>query len=151
MWSSIFPYAIGFLALLAGYTHAYLSGKSSCEAEYSKSTLLAMEKVRETDQRLQEAVSEIDQSYTKIKEVENENAALRRAVDSGNKRLLIAAKCPTNLSSASESSGMGDEETPELDPEARQDYFDLRQGIEEQREQLMACQQILDKEREIVR
>ena len=145
------PYIIGLIALAGGYLYAYFQGKSACQNEQTEQLIVNIQESRNIERKLQSAVSDIDSRQIKIRELEHENSELRRTVDAGNKRLYVAAKCPPAMPSASDGSGLGDGGAAELNPESRQDYFDLRSGIEKQREQLIACQNILTVEREIFR
>lgn len=68
-------------------------------------------------------------------------AGLERDVAAGRKRLRIKATC---LPSAANASGTGSG-TAELDATARQDYYALRRGIDEQRGLLNLCRAELKK------
>lgn len=93
-------------------------------------------------------VSAVDTKQSKIiKGLQDENETLRRSVASGVSGLRIAATCPgpvtTNLPEGSSSSSVDTGISPRLDAGAGQDYFSLREGIQTQRETLIACQGIL--------
>ncbi|WP_407215454.1 lysis protein [Enterobacter kobei] len=80
-------------------------------------------KVRQRD------VAALDAKYTKeLSDAKKTINDLRRDVDSGAKRLRIAATCP-GVSKATSATGVDDAGTPELTPDARRNYFDHRDGI----------------------
>nr|WP_255517068.1 lysis protein [Enterobacter cloacae complex sp. P45RS] len=80
-------------------------------------------KVRQRD------VAVLDAKYTKeLSDAKKTINDLRRDVDSGAKRLRIAATCP-GVSKATSATGVDDAGTPELTPDARRNYFDHRDGI----------------------
>ena len=81
--------------------------------------------------------------YRKLSDAENEINQLRDDVAAGRKRLLVNATCPAgsdNVPEAEASTSMDNGATPELNPEARQNYYALRNGIEGETNQLLACQ-----------
>lgn len=81
--------------------------------------------------------------YRKLRDAENEINHLRDDVAAGRKRLLINATCPTssdNVPETKASTSMDNGTAPELNPEARQNYYALRNGIERVTNQLLACQ-----------
>lgn len=80
-------------------------------------------KVRQRD------VAVLDAKYTKeLSDAKKTINDLRRDVDSGAKRLRIAATCH-RVSKASSATGVDDAGPPELTPDARRNYFDHRDGI----------------------
>ncbi|EFL9552394.1 lysis protein, partial [Escherichia coli] len=71
----------------------------------------------------------LDAKYTKeLSDAKKTINDLRRDVDSGAKRLRIAATCP-GVPKATSATGVDDAGTPELTPDARRNYFDHRDGI----------------------
>ncbi|WP_273960602.1 lysis protein [Enterobacter kobei] len=77
----------------------------------------------------QRDVAALDAKYTKeLSDAKKTINDLRRDVDSGAKRLRIAATCP-GVSKATSATGVDDAGAPELTPYARRNYFDLRDGI----------------------
>ncbi|HCT6441537.1 TPA: lysis protein [Enterobacter hormaechei] len=80
-------------------------------------------------QTRQRDVAALDAKYTKeLSDAKKTINDLRRDVDSGAKRLRIAATCP-GVSKATSATGVDDAGTPELTPDARRNYFDHRGGI----------------------
>lgn len=81
-------------------------------------------------QTRQRDVAALDAKYTKeLADAKKTISDLRRDVDSGAKRLRIAAICP-GLPKATSATGVDDAGAPELTPDARRNYFDHRDGIE---------------------
>lgn len=77
----------------------------------------------------QRDVAALDAKYTKeLSDAKKTINDLRRDVDSGAKRLRIAATCP-GVSKATSAPGVDDAGAPELTPDARRNYFDHRGGI----------------------
>ena len=80
-------------------------------------------------QTRQRDVAALDAKYTKeLSDAKKTINDLRRDVDSGAKRLSIAATCP-GVPKATSSTGVDDAGAPELTPDARRNYFDHRDGI----------------------
>ncbi|WP_370599256.1 lysis protein [Klebsiella pneumoniae] len=80
-------------------------------------------------QTRQRDVAALDAKYTKeLYDAKKTINDLRRDVDSGAKRLRIAATCP-GVPKATSSTGVDDAGAPELTPDARRNYFDHRDGI----------------------
>ncbi|ENZ0188425.1 lysis protein [Citrobacter koseri] len=80
-------------------------------------------------QTRQRDVAALDAKYTKeLADAKKTISDLRRDVDSGAKRLRIAATC-TGVSKATSATGVDDARAPELTPDARRNYFDHRDGI----------------------
>jgi prophage endopeptidase len=75
---------------------------------------------------------------------ENETSALERAVADGSKRLRIKASCPAVRADGTVSGGAVSG-TAELEPAARQDYWDLRRGLDRQYAELQFCRSELRK------
>lgn len=81
-----------------------------------------------------EAVAAVEAKYTKeIRDGKEREKALRADVDSGKRRLRLNATCPAtrggDLPPAVGATSVADATAPELTPEARQDYFSLRDEI----------------------
>ncbi|MBJ8812610.1 lysis protein [Citrobacter koseri] len=80
-------------------------------------------------QTRQRDVAALDAKYTKeLADAKKTISDLRRDVDSGVKRLRIAATCP-GVPKATSTTGVDDAGSPELTPDARRNYFDHRDGI----------------------
>ena len=77
----------------------------------------------------QRDVAALDAKYTKeLADAQKTISDLRRDVDSGAKRLRVAATCPA-VRKATSATGVDDAGAPELTPDARRNYFDHRDGI----------------------
>ena len=96
--------------------------KASKKLEQANATITDMT-TRQRD------VAALDAKYTKeLADAKNTISDLRRDVDSGAKRLRVAATCP-GVSKATSATGVDDAGAPELTPDARRNYFDHRDGI----------------------
>ena len=94
----------------------------------TKSLRLANATIKDMQVR-QRDVAALDAKYTKeLSDAKKTINDLRRDVDSGAKRLRIAATCP-GVPKATSSTGVDDAGAPELTPDARRNYFDHRDGI----------------------
>jgi len=88
------------------------------------------------------AAVEVEQ-YALLRDAEKQNDQLRADVDAGRKRLRVNAKCPASsdrLPETSPSTSVDNGSPPELNADARQYYYSLRDGIERVTKQLLACQ-----------
>ncbi|EML0040790.1 lysis protein [Enterobacter roggenkampii] len=94
----------------------------------TKNLILANDTIKDMQVR-QRDVAALDTKYTKeLADAKKTISDLRRDVDSGAKRLRIAATCP-GVSKATSATGLDDAGAPELTPDARRNYFDHRDGI----------------------
>ncbi|EOG5366132.1 lysis protein [Cronobacter sakazakii] len=92
-------------------------------------------------QTRQRDVAALDAKYTKeLADAQNTISDLRRDVDSGAKRLRVAATC-TGVRQATTATGMDALAEPELTGAARRDYFTLRERIETVTRQLTGLQE----------
>ncbi|WP_208743915.1 lysis protein [Citrobacter portucalensis] len=84
----------------------------------------------------QRDVAALDAKYTKeLADAKKTISNLRRDVDSGAKRLHVAATC-SRVSKTTSATGVDDAGAPELTPDARRNYFDHRDGIEVTKEMI---------------
>ena len=94
----------------------------------TKNLRLANDTIKDMQVR-QRDVAALDAKYTKeLSDAKKTINDLRRDVDSGAKRLRIAATCP-GVPKATSATGVDDAGAPELTPDARRNYFDHRDGI----------------------
>ena len=108
--------------------------KASKKLEQANATITDMT-TRQRD------VAALDAKYTKeLADAKNTISDLRRDVDSGAKRLRVAATC-TGLRQATPAPGMDALTEPELTGSARRDYFTLRERIETVTKQLTGLQE----------
>ena len=89
---------------------------------------LANATIKDMQTRQRDAAA-LDAKYTKeLSDAKKTINDLHRDVDSGAKRLRIAATCP-GVSKATSAPGVDDAGSPELTPDARRNYFYHRDGI----------------------
>ena len=104
----------------------------------------AAQKVATAQQAWNKALAAIDTERTKEKiHALAENDRLRRAVADGARRLRIQASCPArggDLPASPSTPGVADAAAPELTPDARTAYFDLRAEIASARVQILGLQ-----------
>ncbi|MGV4071831.1 lysis protein [Citrobacter freundii] len=126
---------IGGLAL--GVNH-YRGNAITYKDQRDKATeklSLASSTIKDMQTR-QRDVAALDAKYTKeLADAKKTIGDLRRDVDSGAKRLRIAATCP-GVPKATSATGVDDAGAPELTPDARRNYFDHRDGIEVTKEMI---------------
>ncbi|MEG6457434.1 lysis protein [Enterobacter hormaechei] len=109
----------------------------------TKSLRLANATIKDMQTR-QRDVAALDAKYTKeLSDAKKTINDLRRDVDSGAKRLRIAATCP-GVPKATSTSGVDDAGAPELTPDARRNYFDHRDGIETVNKMIHGMQEYID-------
>ncbi len=106
---------------------------------------LSLANVTITDmQTRQRDVAALDAKYTKeLADAKKTISDLRRDVDSGAKRLRIAATCH-GVPKATSATGVDDAGTPELTPDARRNYFDHRDGIATVNKMIHGMQEYID-------
>lgn len=115
------------------------------ERDHAKAVESFTTEARAVEQRLQDAVADIDrQHWETLKDAQTEIDALRLAVAAGSKRVYVKADCAAGVPTDATSPGVGDGASPELDGSARQDYLDFKRGYVHQRAQLMACQRVVE-------
>jgi prophage endopeptidase len=124
--------AICLLVSMAWEINHYRANAITYKDQRDKATeQLSLAKATIKDmQTRQRDVAALDAKYTKeLSDAKKTINDLRRAVDSGAKRLRIAATCP-GVPKAASTPGVDDAGAPELTPDARRNYFDHREGIE---------------------
>ncbi|MCE1464228.1 lysis protein [Enterobacter roggenkampii] len=128
MKSLIVPGVILLLALASWLSYSSYKGEKKRADDAEQSLSLATATITDMQTR-QRDVAALDAKYTKeLSDAKKTINDLRRDVDSGAKRLRIAATCP-GVSKATSATGVDDAGTPELTPDARRNYFDHRDGI----------------------
>ena len=119
---------IGVLALLVNHYRDNAITYKDQRDKATKNLNLANDTIKDMQTR-QRDVAALDAKYTKeLSDAKKTINDLRRDVDSGVKRLRIAATCP-GMSKATSAPGVDDAGAPELTPDARRNYFDHRDGI----------------------
>ena len=125
---SVMVALIGVLALLVNHYRDNAITYKDQRDKATKSVRMANDTIKDMQTR-QRDVAALDAKYTKeLSDAKKTINDLRRDVDSGAKRLRIAATCP-GVSKATSATGVDDAGTPELTPDARRNYFDHRDGI----------------------
>lgn len=128
MKSLIVPGVILLLALASWFSYSSYKGEKKRADDAEQSLSLATATITDMQTR-QRDVAALDAKYTKeLSDAKKTINDLRRDVDSGAKRLRIAATCP-GVSKATSAPGVDDAGAPELTPDARRNYFDHRDGI----------------------
>lgn len=116
------------LGWLAGHYHDNATEFKRQRDKVTEQLSLANDTIADMQTR-QRDVAALDAKYTKeLSDAKKTINDLRRDVDSGAKRLRIAATCP-GVPKATSSTGVDDAGAPELTPDARRNYFDHRDGI----------------------
>lgn len=122
---------VALIGVLAFFVNHYRDNAITYKDQRDKATenlRLANATIKDMQVR-QRDVAVLDAKYTKeLSDAKKTINDLRRDVDSGAKRLRIAATCH-RVSKASSATGMDDAGAPELTPDARRNYFDHRDGI----------------------
>lgn len=119
---------IGMLMLFVNHYRSNAITYKDQRDKATKNLRLANDTIKDMQVR-QLDVAALDAKYTKeLSDAKKTINDLRRDVDSGAKRLRIAATCP-GVSKATSATGVDDAGTPELTPDARRNYFDHRDGI----------------------
>lgn len=119
---------IGVLAFLVNHYRGNAITYKDQRDKATEQLSLAKDTIKDMQSR-QRDVAALDAKYTKeLSDAKKTINDLRRDVDSGVKRLRIAATCP-GVSKATSATGVDDAGTPELTPDARRNYFDHRDGI----------------------
>ena len=128
MKSLIVPGVILLLALASCLSYSSYKGEKKRADDAEQSLSLANATIKDMQVR-QRDVAALDAKYTKeLSDAKKTINDLRRDVDSGAKRLRIAATCP-GVPKATSATGVDDAGAPELTPDARRNYFDHRDGI----------------------
>ena len=126
--SLIVPGVILLLALASWFSYSSYKGEKKRADDAEQSLSLAKAAITDMQTR-QRDVAALDAKYTKeLSDAKKTINDLRRDVDSGAKRLRIAATCH-GVPKATSATGVDDAGTPELTPDARRNYFDHRDGI----------------------
>ena len=122
---------VAVIGVLAFFVNHYRDNAITYKDQRDKATKklsLANDTIKDMRAR-QRDVAALDAKYTKeLSDAKKTINDLRRDVDSGAKRLRIAATCH-RVSKATSATGVDDAGTPELTPDARRNYFDHRDGI----------------------
>lgn len=91
-----------------------------------------------------QAVAAIDIKHTKeLADAKSENERLRADIASGTKRLQLNATCTKPVSKTTGPASVDDVTGPELTPDARQNYFHLREQLVTAEKQILGLQEYI--------
>ncbi|HDF8567992.1 TPA: lysis protein [Enterobacter hormaechei subsp. hoffmannii] len=131
---------IGVLAFLVNHYRDNAITYKDQRDKATKNLNLANATIKDMQTR-QRDVAALDAKYTKeLTDAQNTISDLRRDVDSGAKRLRVAATC-NGVRQTTTATGMDALAEPELTGAARRDYFTLRERIEIVTKQLTGLQE----------
>ncbi|WP_426738889.1 lysis protein [Enterobacter cloacae complex sp. 411F9] len=137
---------VALIGVLAFFVNRYRDNAIAYKDQRDKATKnlrLANATIKDMQTR-QRDVAALDAKYTKeLADAKKTISDLRRDVESGAKRLRIAATCP-GMSKATSATGVDDAGAPELTPDARRNYFDHRDGIETVNKMIHGMQEYID-------
>lgn len=143
-WLQLLVLAV--IGVLVFFVNHYRDNAINYKGQRDKATRklsLANATIKDMQTR-QRDVAALDAKYTKeLSDAKKTINDLRRDVDSGAKRLRIAATCP-GMSKATSATGVDDAGAPELTPDARRNYFDHRDGIETVNKMIHGMQEYID-------
>lgn len=131
------PFIAAFFLLIvcsiAYSAHYYAQKYRTAQSELDKASATIS-----TMQKQQATAAELDAKYTKeLADAQNTIDQLRDDVTAGAKRLSVRAKC---MPQASATGSVGDAGAAELDPAIEQDYYRLREMINQQDKQVRYLQ-----------
>ena len=137
---------VALIGVLAFFVNHYRDNAITYKDQRDKATeklSLAHATIKDMQVR-QRDVAALDAKYTKeLSDAKKTINNLRRDVDSGAKRLRIAATCP-GVPKATSATGVDDAGSPELTPDARRNYFDHRDGIATVNKMIYGMQEYID-------
>ena len=141
--SLIVPGVILLLAMASWLSYSSYKGEKKRADDAEQSLSLANATITDMQTR-QRDVAALDAKYTKeLSDAKKTINDLRRDVDSGAKRLRIAATCH-GVPKATSATGVDDAGAPELTPDARRNYFDHRDGIATVNKMIHGMQEYID-------
>lgn len=127
------------VGLFALYRYGHHVGWSERDAEMQQAIAVANEKSRETEQRLNAEINDVNNTLTKANEaLEKESSALDRAIRAGRVR-LPSSSCVSTSSGPATPSGAGNETTSESDRETLQLIAQIAADGDRAINQLNAC------------
>ncbi|MGM5531604.1 lysis protein [Mixta calida] len=93
----------------------------------------------------QRSLAALDAKYTQdLADAQNQIAALQRDVAAGRKQLQLNARCPAvPADKPTSTTGMDDAAGAELTPDARQNYFYLREQLTTSEKQILGLQEYI--------
>lgn len=116
-----------------------LTAAEDTAEQYQRSTESLRATIRTTRELLLDN-AERDKKHTQeLKNAQDQNQRLRADVADARQRLLVRARCPA-VPAETGAGGLADAGAAELDPDARQDYFTLRDQLAMTRQQVLGLQ-----------
>ncbi|WP_243055360.1 lysis protein [Pseudomonas sp. BP01] len=117
-------------------------GRLADELKASRAMVVQMQADAEFAAQTLAARDALDRKYfQELSDAKRENESLRADVAAGNKRVLVKASCPKPVPGPAGATGLDDATGAELNADARQDYFDLREQIVTTEKQLAGLQE----------
>ncbi|QLD07647.1 lysis protein [Citrobacter freundii] len=133
---------LALIGALAFFVNHYRDNAITYRDQRDKATeklLLATATIKDMQTR-QRDVAALDAKYTgELADAKETIERLHSDVIAGRKRLQFNANCPAN--GATSASGMDDAATAELTPDARQNYFHLREQLVTAEKQILGLQE----------
>lgn len=133
------------VALLFGVTY-YQGRVATLQRDVAEITAVANQQKKDLQliETQRQAVAAIDIKYTKeLADAKSENERLRADIANGTKRLQLNATCPKPVSKTTGPSSVDDVTGPELTPDARQNYFHLREQLVTAEKQILGLQEYI--------
>lgn len=137
---------VALIGVLAFFVNRYRDNAITYKDQRDKATKsLRLANATITDmQTRQRDVAALDAKYTKeLADAKKTISDLRRDVESGAKRLRVAATCP-GVRQTTATPGVDDAGAPELTPDARRNYYDHRDGIATADKMIRGMQEYID-------
>ncbi|MER1959730.1 lysis protein [Proteus vulgaris] len=145
---SIFDRLIGPFVVILLISVVFLFGELadvSKERDAFKASLSQQVEINKDYQARITRLNQLDIRHSQeLASAKNEINTLRDAVNSGNKRVYVKAKCPTVTKNSTESGS--DEATARLNKAVEQDYLRLREMIVENEQQTLYLQNYINTE-----
>ncbi|MEX4752066.1 lysis protein [Enterobacter cloacae] len=137
---------VAVIGVLAFFVNHYRDNAITYKDQRDKATenlRLANDTIKDMQVR-QRDVAALDAKYTKeLSDAKKTINDLRRDVDSGAKRLRIAATCP-GVSKATSAPGVDDAGSARLTDSAQRDYWSLRERIETSNKMILGLQEYIN-------
>ncbi|OVZ72872.1 lysis protein [Yersinia intermedia] len=133
------------VALLFGVTY-YQGRVATLQRDVAEITAVANQQKKDLQliETQRQAVAAIDIKYTKeLADAKSENERLRADIANGTKRLQLNATCSKPVSKTTGPASVDDVTGPELTPDARQNYFHLREQLVTAEKQILGLQEYI--------
>ncbi|HDL6714499.1 TPA: lysis protein [Yersinia enterocolitica] len=137
--------AVLTIFLLFGVTY-YQGRVTTLQRDVAEITAVANQQKKDLQliETQRQAVAAIDIKYTKeLADAKSENERLRADIANGTKRLQLNATCTSPVSKTTGPASVDDVTGPELTPDARQNYFHLREQLVTAEKQILGLQEYI--------